>query len=117
MSTVTVSCKTPNGILMQVGETTQVINGWNAKEATIITVGHIEKVGLTDDVPVALWKAWLEKHKNHPLVLNGLIFASETVSRAKAESKERKGVKSAMEALDKDKTVGGVSKDPNGLNN
>lgn len=110
MSTVSISCKTPNGILMQVGENTVTINGWNAKESIIVPVGHIEKVGITEDVPTALWKAWLEKHKNHPLVVNGLIFAAETTNRAKAESKERKGVKSGAEALDQNAKVDGVSK-------
>ena len=116
MSTVSVSLKYPNGILMQVGDKELKLNGWNAKESIIVPVGKVEKVGITEDVPAEFWKAWLEKFKDHPLVVNGLIFASESNSRAKAESKERKGVKSGLEALDKDAQVGGVTKDPEAVN-
>lgn len=110
MSTVSISCKTPNGIIMQVGETSYPIAGWNTKESIIVAVGHIEKVGITEDIPTEFWKKWLEQHKDHPIVVNGLIFASESTNKAKAESKERKGVKSGSEALDPNAKVGGVSK-------
>ena len=108
MSTVTVSCKTPNGILMQVGNKEFKINGWNNNDSLIIT--SLEKVGITHDVPADLWKAWLEQHKDHPLHKNGLIFANASTSTVKAESKERKGTVSGLEALDPNAKTKGVEK-------
>lgn len=106
MSTVTISCKTPNGILMQVGKVQQKIKGWNDEERVIIT--SLEKVGITEEVDAGLWKSWLEQHKNHPLVVNGLIFANESTNKVKAESKERKGVKSGAEPIDPNHKQAGV---------
>lgn len=98
MTTVTVSLKHPNGILMKVGNREIKINGWNSDNSLFIS--PTEKVGVTPDVPADLWKAWLESHKNHPLHKNGLIFANTSESKVKAEAKERTGVKSGMEQID-----------------
>ena len=108
MSTVTVSLKWPNGIILQVSDKQQKIKGWNDEDKVIIT--SLEKVGVTEEVDAGLWKAWLEQHKNHPLVVNGLIFAAETANKAKAESKERKGVKSGAEPIDPNRKQDGVEK-------
>lgn len=97
MSTVTVSLKYPNGIILEVGAEKFPLNGYNSDSLCIIE--GFDRVGLTHGVPEALWKAWLEKHKDHPLHLNGLIFASASENKARAESKERKGLKSGMEAM------------------
>lgn len=110
MSTVTVSLKWPKSIIMQVGDKELVLNGWNAKEQIIITLGNQERVGITEDVPVELWDAWRKKLKDHPLFLNGLIFAETTTAKAKEATKERKGIKSGAEALDPNAKSGGVSK-------
>ena len=59
--TVVVGCKYPTGVLIQVGSTTHKINGSNSSE---IFGGH----GITDDVPKALWDAWVVENKNHDLV-------------------------------------------------
>ena len=111
MSTVTVSCKTPNGFVMEVDGTRVNINGFNAKEhgQLLVIEGH-EAVGLTHDVPEAFFKKWLEKFKDHPLHTNGLVFADVSVNKVKAETKERKGVKSGMEPIDPAKLpVAGVT--------
>lgn len=102
MTTVTVSLKHPNGILMKVGNREMKINGWNSDSSLFIST--TEKVGITTDVPADLWAKWREEHKNHPLHKNGLIFANTSESKVKAESKERKGVKSSMEPIDPENT-------------
>lgn len=94
MSTVTIGCKYPTGVLLQVGSTTFPINGSNSSE---IYGGH----GITDDVPKSLWDAWLAENKNHDLVTKGFIFAHEKRSSVKAEAKEKVENKTKAEGLDK----------------
>jgi hypothetical protein len=110
MSTVTISLKWPKSILMQVGDREFKLNGWNAKEQIIITLGNQERAGITEDVPADLWNAWREKFKDHPLLVNGLVFAESSTNKAKEATKERKGIKSGVEALDPNANFGGVSK-------
>lgn len=112
MSTVIIGCKTPNGIIMQVAsqDASVHIKGWNKSE---IIGGH----GITYNVPKALWEAWRIEFKDHPLLVNGLIFAHEAEKEVKAEAKEKKGTKSKMEQLDplketdKPGVVGAVDKE------
>ncbi|CCH57739.1 hypothetical protein A323_gp31 [Acinetobacter phage AP22] len=111
MATVTVMCKTSNGITMEVDGVIKHINGWNTQTGSIIQVAKLERVGQTDDVDENFWKAWLNKYKDHRLVANGLIHAKPSPSSAKAEAEERAGTKSGMEALDPDAVIGGVTKE------
>ena len=94
MSTVTIGCKYPTGVLLQVGSTTFPINGSNSSE---IFGGH----GITDDVPKALWDAWLIENKNHDLVKGGFIFAHEQRKEVKAQAKEKVANKTKAEGLEK----------------
>lgn len=93
MTKVVIGCKLPNGIYMQVGEKTQVINGFNA---SIVEGGH----GITYDVPKDLWEAWLAENKNRDLVKNGFIFAHGKDKDTKEEAKEKKENKSKTEPLE-----------------
>lgn len=108
MSTVTVSCKTPNGFLLQVGKAEQVIKGWNSNEIEVLS--NVERVGFTHEVDANLWKQWLEANKETLLVKNGLVFANESANKVRAEAKERKGVKSGSEAIDPNAKQDGVEK-------
>jgi hypothetical protein len=93
MSTVTIGCKLPNGIYMQMGETRVRINGWNNNE--IAGLSH----GITRDVPVSLWEAWSKEHAESKLVTNGFIFAEESEKRAKDKAKDQKDRNSGFEQL------------------
>jgi hypothetical protein len=93
MSTVTIGCKLPNGIHMQVGETRVRINGWNNNE--IAGLSH----GITREVPASLWEAWSKEHAESKLVKNGFIFAEESEKRAKDKAKDNKEQKSGFEQL------------------
>lgn len=90
--TVTVGCKYPSGVLIQVGNTTHKINGANSSE---IFGGH----GITDDVPKALWDAWVIENKNHDLLTKGFIFAHGQRKEVKAQAKEKAQVKTKAEAV------------------
>lgn len=93
MSTVTIGCKLPNGIIMDAGETRVRINGWNNNE--IAGLSH----GITRDVPADLWEAWSKEHAESKLVTNGFIFAEESEVRAKDKAKDNKEQKSGFEQL------------------
>ena len=60
MSTVTVLCKKPYGVELQVGNQKVVLNGYNSS-----AVAH--GYGITENVPKELWDAWVEQHKGHKL--------------------------------------------------
>ena len=53
MATVVVSCKTPNGFIMEVDGVTQTINGWNSKEALVVRLLDGTQAALTSDVDAA----------------------------------------------------------------
>lgn len=97
--TVTIGCKLPSGILMQVGEKTVRINGWNNN--LIVGADH----GLTEDVPAELWEAWSKLHEDSKLVKGGFIFANARASTTQSEAKEKKGNKSGHEQLEKVKAT------------
>lgn len=96
MSTVTIACKLPNGIIMQTGEHKPVrINGWNNN--LIQGAGH----GLTENVPADLWEAWSKEHAESKLVKGGFVFTAKSERDAKSKAKERKDNKSGHEQLPK----------------
>lgn len=94
MTTVTIGCKLPGGILMEVEGAKPVrINGWNNN--LIQGAGH----GLTENVPLSVWEAWKKLHAESKLVKNGFIFASGSAEAVKSKAKERKAEKSGHEQL------------------
>ena len=100
MSTVTIGCKLPNGIIMQVeGHKDVRINGWNNN--AIVGADH----GLTENVPAALWEAWSKLHAESKLVKGGFIFAAKNEREAKAKATDNKGNKSGHEQLPKIKAT------------
>lgn len=92
-NTVTIACKLPNGIFLQVGETRIRINGWNNHSIEGLNYG------LTKDVPADVWGAWLKEHAESKLVLNEIIFAEGSERRAKDKAKDQKDKKSGHEQL------------------
>lgn len=93
MSTVTIGCKLPNGIIMQEGKERVRINGWNNN--TIHGIAH----GITREVPEALWDTWRKTHAESKLVKEGFIFAEQSEKRAIDMAKDKKDQKSGHEQL------------------
>ena len=94
MNTVTVGCKLPNGIWLQVGDSKPVrINGWNNN--AIIGAEH----GLTENVPAELWEAWKKEHADSKLLKGGFIFATGNEKSTVAKAKEQKSNKSGLEQM------------------
>lgn len=89
---VVVGCKLPNGFVMQVGDVSHLIKGFNS---SAIIGGH----GITDDVPSELWEAWLKENKDRDLVKNGFVFAHSNKKDVKAEAAEKTKTKSGTEPM------------------
>lgn len=99
MVTVTIGCKLPNGIIMQVGKARVRINGWNNN---IIKGGSH---GITENVPADLWEAWSKEHADSNLVKRGFIFAANTTAKATARAAEQSDNESGQEQLAKVKAT------------
>lgn len=92
--TVTIGCKLPNGIIMQVEGAKPVrINGWNNN------LIHGADHGLTENVPASLWEAWRKEFADSKLVKGGFIFANTKVEGTKARAKDQKSNKSGHEQM------------------
>ncbi len=92
--TVTVGCKLPNGLHLELGgQRFATLRGTNAAE---IVGGH----GITRDVDADLFAGWMEQNKDLPMVKNGFIFGSAKTSDVIAEAKEHVDEKTGLEELD-----------------
>ena len=91
-STVTVGCKLPHGLVLELGEKSVVLNGANSSN---IIGGY----GLTEGVDAAFFDAWMEKHEAMPFVRNQLVFAQATSANAKAEATEKANEKTGFEGM------------------
>lgn len=117
--TVTVACKLPNGIHLDVfrmdtvAEKTilgAVVETKRAVKAGRFTVKGIKRrtddeglamgFALTHGCPKAIWDSWLEANKENPIVVNGLIFATSSTNDARARARENEAQRSGLEPLD-----------------
>lgn len=87
--TVTVACKLPHGMLMQVGEETLHLNGCCEGNSS-------GDYGLTVQVDADFWQAWLVANKEHDVVMNGLVYviADTKTSTIKRKVKKKTDVSS-----------------------
>ena len=77
--TLTVGCKLPNGLIIEVDGKTAVINGTNTSK---VIGGH----GITENVDADLFNAWIERNKERKVVKNELIFAHTQKESVKASA-------------------------------
>lgn len=101
--TVTVGCKLPNGLIIEVGGKSVELNGANASN---IIGGH----GITYNVDADFFNAWLEAHADRAMVRNGFIFAHDKAADTKAEAAEKADNATGLEAVDPDAPNAGVTK-------
>lgn len=104
MSQITVCCKLPFGLHMDVGNQRVTLNGANSAQ---IVDSHGVKTGLTQ-VDKGFFDAWLGIHKDAAFVKNGAIFASDSAGRARAEASERRDEKTGFEGLNPDAPAAGI---------
>lgn len=91
MDLVTVGCKLPNGLHLDLQGKRVTLNGANSSR---IVGGY----GLTP-VDKEFWEAWAKDYADSPLLLNGLVFAQGSDARATAKAGEQAEVKSGFEPL------------------
>lgn len=101
MATVTVGCKLPNGLHLDVQGKRHTLAGANSSR---IIGGY----GLTE-VPKDFWDAWVAEHKDFPPVVNGEIFAQATSKSAEDKAKDQAEVRSGFEGLNPDNPAPGVA--------
>lgn len=121
--TVTVICKIPQGIVIQMYEFREresVIQGGTQKEKKAYPLegksfkingpAHGQMEGprcriasgfaLTEDVPADIWEGWYEQSGKHLAACqNGLLLAFSNTGKALGAAKEHKGEKSGLERL------------------
>lgn len=96
--TVTVACRLPQGIHMDIVKHGEVrkrvtLNGANSPHA-------VAGFGITENVPRAFFEQWLADHVELPAVKNGLIFAHRQTASVEAKAGERSELKSGLDAMD-----------------
>lgn len=101
---VTVGCKLPNGLLIDVGGKVVHILGANSSNV-------IGGYGLTENVDKEFFETWLKEHASQPYVKNELVFAQAKTNSAQSKANENAGIKTGLEGLPQDKPVDGVTKD------
>ena len=113
--TVTVGCKLPNGIFIELipeavpgvftpppaGKRIK-LKGSNGVRNDLSVRGLAQPVfpyGITSGVSAELWEAWLKRNADSPLVTGGFIFALAKERDALAEAKERETERTGLEPL------------------
>lgn len=92
MPQVTVGCKLPHGLEIDVDGKKIVLNGQNSTE---IIGGY----GLTK-VDQEIAEKWFKDNSDHAAVKNGLLFIEKNDSKAKDKAADQKDVKNGAEQLD-----------------
>ncbi len=120
--TVTVICKIPQGILLQLHdlrEVNEVSMGGTRTVKQFFPVGEPFKINgpaqeqnkgprcrvasgfaLTEDVPSDLWELWMEQTgKYHPAVINGLLQGFSNTGKSLGAAKEFRKERTGLERL------------------
>lgn len=103
MPQITIGCKLPNGLILEVGEKRVTLNGSNS---SAIIGGH----GITENVDADFFGAWLKANKDLSFVKAGHVFAHEKAANVAAQAKERASEKTGFEGMDPGKPGPGLEK-------
>lgn len=103
MAKVTVGCKLPTGITLQVDGKKVTLNGTNSSNV-------IGGYGLTTDVDKDFMDAWLKQNKDITMVRNGFVFIKKNEKEAKAAAKDGAENKNGTEPMNPDKPGNGLEK-------
>jgi hypothetical protein len=106
MQTVTVGCKLPHGLHLDLNGKRVTLAGANSSS---IVGGH----GITENVDKEFFDRWMALHKVSAAVKNGLIFSHEKTGNVKAEAEEKKKNKTGFEGLDPKAPAPGIKPDEN----
>ena len=88
MSTVTVGCKLPHGLVLELANGSEIaLNGTNVNAKGRDFYVPPAEYGETE-VDAALFEQWLKDHKDAPYVKNGFVFAAAKPADLKAKAKD-----------------------------
>ena len=125
-ATLTVACKLPHGLQMRVFKMiphTEPVNGGGVRESkiaeqegdvvlvkgyaaptnmrpTVPVIGSDTGFALTHGISRKFFERWLDENKDHPAVVNGLIFAADGDRNVAAKAREGEKLKNGLEPLD-----------------
>lgn len=105
-ATVTVACKLPHGIWMEVQDGNKPKTRILAKGCNTSNV--IGGFGLTENVPADFFEAWIEKNKSLKFVQRGQIWALNRSDSVRKKALEMAELKHGVERLDPDKPPAGL---------
>ena len=103
MAKVTVGCKLPNGITIQVDGTKITLKGTNSSNV-------IGGYGLTEGVDKAFMDEWLKRNAGITMVQKKFVFIQKNEKDAKAQAKDNAENKTGMEPMNPDKPGKGLEK-------
>lgn len=135
-ATVTVACKIPNGLKLEVfeerevheplfGGGTKLVKRFErtGKPGTFYTVRGprlpfgvpptfpiVGGFALTPGIPKDFWDKYCEQNQDSDAIRNGLLFAHESLDKVQGRCREFRGNKSGLEPLDPEAT--GKDRDP-----
>lgn len=95
MANITIGCRLPHGIVLEVGDKLVNIKGLNS--SMIIGADHF-----ANEVDASFWKAWSEANADSRLLSSGALFSASNEKEAKAKAKDLKSVKTGLEPVDPD---------------
>lgn len=100
-STVTVGCKLPHGIHMDLNVIGKPLRRVSLRGSNSSRV--VGGFGITENVPQAFFDEWSTKNKELPALQNGLIFAMGKFDSVADKASDMSGIKNGFEALDPNK--------------
>jgi len=114
--TVTVACKLPNGLHLDVNGFDRVTIKGNALPFGESAVDYriVGGYALTPGVPRDLWDAWLKDRTTMDIIVKGIVFAQEKPADVVAEAKNGAKVITGLEPIDPDKPGNGLERVPVG---
>ncbi|QGX88556.1 hypothetical protein BHJ80_16750 [Escherichia coli] len=108
---VTVGCKLPNGLVLEVGQKRVQVAGWRNNAVKIVGPA------VRTQVDKVFFDAWLAEHGQQPYVKNGVIFAQDKANSAVSQATEQKAVKSGLEPLPQKNPAPGVNRNDEVMGN
>jgi hypothetical protein len=131
--TVTVACKHPLGVILQLYDWVDVDIGGIAGAKTVkqakkrndpqssvrlkgfaVPFGLIPAYpiiggyGITQGVSRKFWEEWLHQNNGSDLIENGIIFACDSLHETQQEAKSRESIRCGFEPIDPDKPPPGL---------
>ncbi|MGH9640853.1 MAG: hypothetical protein ACRD3Q_00360 [Terriglobales bacterium] len=123
-ATVSVACKLPNGFIMELIESSAMLQPAVRGRTVIIAGANSLRVGnlhpmvlpyAITEVDEAFARKWFEANKDLTFVRNGAVFIQDNAAKAAAKAKEQAQVTTGLEPLNPGKPPEGIEADKDQL--